>query len=90
MNAARLVQEADRVADLLELTVDAQRLVPATKHGRQALALLACQEKRLRSMHRRLLEAALVELLWQYMNHVEWTDTASVVRQLIVDIGVQQ
>jgi len=89
MTAAELVRETDRVGDMLGLNRRAEALVPKTKDGRRALALLACQEKRLQSLHRRLLEAALVELLWQYWGCVEGTDTAYVVRQLIVDIGTR-
>jgi hypothetical protein len=89
MHAAQLAQEADRVAEMLGLTRDAEALVPKTQNGRRALALLECQEKRLESLHRRLLEAALVELLWQYMDHVEGTDMGYVVRQLIADIGTR-
>jgi len=90
MNAAQLVQEADRVGEMLGLTRNAEALVPKTRNGRRALRLLACQERRLQSLHRRLLEAALVELLWEYMDCVEGTDTGYVVRQLIADIGAGQ
>ena len=87
MHAAQLAQEVDRVGEMLGLTRDAEALVPKTQNGRRALALLECQEKRLQSLHRRLLEAALAELLWQYLEQVDGTDTGYVVRQLIADIG---
>ena len=90
MTAAELVRETDRVGDMLGLNRRAEALVPKTKNGRRALALLACQEKRLQSLHRRFLEAALVELLWEYMDCVEGTGTGYVVRQLIVDLGAKQ
>jgi hypothetical protein len=88
MTAAELIRETDRICDMLGLNQRAEALVPKTKDGRRALALLACQEKRLQSLHRRLLEAALVELLWEYMDCVEGTDAGYVVRQLIADIGI--
>jgi hypothetical protein len=87
MNTAHLVQEADRVGEILLLTQSVEALVPKTKNGHLSLALLSCMEKRLESLHRRLLEAALVELLWEYMDHVEGTDLGYVARQLIMDIG---
>ena len=89
MNAAQLVKEVGRVGEMLGLNRRAETLVPKTHNGRRALALLACQEKRLESLHRRLLEAALAELLWEYMDHVEGTDTGYVVRQMIADIGTR-
>lgn len=89
MNAARLTQEADRVKDLLRLVQDTGALVPKTDKGRKALALLACQEKRLESLRRRLLETVLVELLWQYADYVEGTDAGYVVRQVIADIAAR-
>jgi len=75
---------------MLWLNRSAEALVPRTKKGRRALALLAAQEKQLLSLRRRLMEAALVELLWQYQDFVEETDTGYVVRQLIADIGALQ
>jgi hypothetical protein len=87
MNAAHLVAEADRVGQMLGLNRKAEALVPRTEKGRRALVLLTCQEKQLLSLRRRLTEAALVELLWQYRDFVEGTDTGYVVRQLIADIG---
>lgn len=90
MTAAELVRETDRVGEMLGLTRNVEALVPKTRNGRRALGLLACQEKRLQSLHRRLLEASLVELLWDYMDCVEGTDTGYVVRQLIADIGAGQ
>jgi len=88
-NAARLVAEADRVNEILGLNRKAEALVPKSRNGRRALALLACQEKQLLSLRRRLMEAAIVELLWQYQDSVEGTDTGYVVRQLIADIGAR-
>jgi hypothetical protein len=87
---AQLVAEADRVNDMLGLNRSAEARIPRTKRGRRALVLLACQEKQLLSLRRRLMEAALVELLWQYQDFVEGTDTGYVVRQLITDIGVRE
>ncbi len=82
--------EADRVNEMLGLNRSAEAIVPRTEKGRRALVLLACQEKQLISLRRRLMEAALVELLWQYRDFVEGTDTGYVVRQLIADIGAGQ
>ncbi|MBM3331719.1 hypothetical protein FJY68_07715 [candidate division WOR-3 bacterium] len=76
--------------EMLELNRRAESLVPRTTRGRRALALLACQEKQLQSLRRRLMEAALAELLWQYQDFVEGSDTGYVVRQLIADIGTRQ
>jgi hypothetical protein len=89
-NAARLVAEAARADEMLGLNRSAEALVPRTEKGRRALVLLACQEKQLLSLRRRLMEAALVELLWQYQDFVEGTDTGYVVRQLIADIGTRE
>jgi len=89
MNAAQLVAEADRVSEVLWLNRRTEALVPQTQNGRRALALLASQEAQLQSLRRRLMEAALVELLWQYREYVEGTDTGCVVRQLITDIGTR-
>lgn len=75
---------------MLGLNRSAEAIVPRTEKGRRALVLLACQEKQLISLRRRLMEAALVELLWQYRDFVEGTDTGYVVRQLIADIGAGQ
>ena len=90
MNAAQLAQEANRVNDLLRLVHATEALVPKSQNGRKALALLACQEKRLHAMRRRLLEAALVELGWQYMEYVEGTDEGYVVRQMMADIAAHK
>ena len=89
-NAAQLVAEAARADEMLGLNRRAEALVPRTEKGRRVLVLLACQEKQLLSLRRRLMEAALVELLWQYQDFVEGTDTAYVVRQLIADIGTRE
>ncbi|MCX6840947.1 MAG: hypothetical protein NTX53_01465 [candidate division WOR-3 bacterium] len=88
-NAAQLVAEATRADEILGLNRSAEALVPRTEKGRRALALLAAQEKQLLSLRRRLMEAALVELLWQYLDYVEGTDTGYVVRQMIADIGTR-
>jgi hypothetical protein len=90
MNAAQLVREADRVSRLLVLTRNIRAMVSKSENGRLALILLASQERQLLGLRRRLMEAALVELLWQYRVYVEGTDTGYVVRQLIVDIGAKQ
>jgi len=90
MTAAHLASEAARVDEMLGLNRSAEGLVPRTTKGRGALALLACQEKQLLSLRRRLMEAALLELLWQYQDFVEGTDTGYVVRQLLTDIGTRQ
>jgi len=89
MTAAELVRESDRVGEMLGLNRKAEALVPKTRKGRRALVLLACQEKQLLSLRRRLTEAALMELLWQYLDYEEGTDTGYVVRQLITDIGTR-
>jgi hypothetical protein len=88
-NAAQLVAEAARADEILGLNRSAEALVPRTKKGRRALVLLVAQEKQLLSLRRRLIEAALTELLWQYQDYVEGTDTGYVVRQLIADIGIK-
>ena len=88
-NTARLVAEAARVDEILGLNRSAEALVPMTEKGRRALVLLTAQEKQLLSLRRRLMEAALTELLWQYQDYVEGTDTGYVVRQLITDIGTK-
>jgi cellobiose phosphorylase len=88
-NAAHLVVEADRVCEMLGLNRRAECLVPRTTNGRRALALLAAQEKQLLSLRRRLMESALVELLWQYQEFVEGSDTGYVVRQVTADIGTR-
>jgi hypothetical protein len=88
-NPARLVAEAARADEMLDLNRSAEALVPRTEKGRRVLVLLACQEKQLLSLRRRLMEAALTELLWQYQDYVEGTDTGYVVRQLITDIGIR-
>jgi len=90
MNAAQVVREADRVNEMLRLVRDKQFLAPSAINGRRALSLLACLEKRLLGLRRRLLEAALTDLLWQYQEYCDNEDTAAVVRQLIVDIGVER
>jgi len=90
MTAAHLAAEADRVDEMLGLTRRAEGLVPRTVKGRRALALIAAQEKQLLSLRRRLMEAALVELLWQYQDFVEGTDMGYIVRQLIADIGASE
>jgi len=90
MNPAQLVAEAERVDEALGLNHRAEALVPRTANGRRALVLLACQEKQLLSLRRRLIEAALVELLWQYRDFVEGSDTGYIVRQLIADIGARE
>ena len=90
MTAAALIRETDRVSEMLGLNRRAEAMVPKTGNGRRALALLACQEKQLLSLRRRLMEAALTELLWQYQDYVEGTDTGYVVRQLITDIGTRE
>ena len=87
--AARLVAEAERADEILGLNHSVEALVPRTEKGRRALVLLVAQERQLLSLRRRLMEAALVELLWQYWDCVEGTDTAHVVRQLITDIGTR-
>ena len=89
MTTAHLAAEADRVNEMLGLNRKADALVSRTVKGRRALALLAAQEKQLLSLRRRLMEAALVELLWQYQDFVEGSDTGYVVRQLIADIGTR-
>ena len=89
-NTARLVAEAERADEMLDLNRSAEALVPRTEKGRRALVLLVAQEKQLLSLRRRLMEAAIVELLWQYRDFVEGTDTGYVVRQLIADIGAGQ
>lgn len=89
-STARLVAEAERADEMLVLNRSAEALVPRTEKGRRALVLLVAQEKQLLSLRRRLMEAALVELLWQYRDFVEGTDTGYVVRQLIADIGTGQ
>jgi len=90
MHTAELVQEVGRVGEMLGLNRKAEALVPKSRNGRRALALLACQEKQLLSLRRRLMEAAIVELLWQYQDFVQGSDTTYVVRQLIADIGAGQ
>ena len=87
MTAAHLAAEADRVDETLGLNRRAECLVPRTVKGRRALALITAQEKQLLSLKRRLMESALVELLWQYQDFVEGSDTGYVVRQLIADIA---
>jgi hypothetical protein len=89
-NTARLVAEAARVDEILGLNRSAETLVPRTEKGRRALVLLVAEQKQLLSLKRRLMDAALVELLWQYQDCVEGTDTGYVVRQLITDIGVRE
>jgi len=89
-NTARLVAEADRVGEMLGLNRSAEALVPRTEKGRGALVLLVVQEKQLLSLRRRLMETALTELLWQYQDYVEGTDTGYVVRQLITDMGTRE
>jgi cellobiose phosphorylase len=89
-NTARLVAEAARADEMLGLNRSAEALVPKTEKGRRALALLAAQEKQLLSLRRRLMEAALVELLWQYQDFVEGSDTGYIVRQLMADIGARE
>ena len=88
-SAAQLVAEAERADEILGLNHSAEALVPRTEKGRRALVLLVAQERQLLSLRRKLMEAALVELLWQYWDCVEGTDTAHVVRQLITDIGTR-
>lgn len=89
MNAAQVASEVGSLTDLIRLVEEAQNLVPKPGGRRQALMLLACVEKRLLAMKRRMLEATLTELLWQYLGYCENEDTGAVVRQLIADIGVK-
>jgi hypothetical protein len=88
-NTARLVAEAARVDEILGLNRSAEALVPRTEKGRRALVLLVAQGKQLLSLKRRLMEAALTELLWEYQDFVEGSDSGYVVRQLIADIGTR-
>jgi hypothetical protein len=89
MNAAQVVREADRVSEMLRLVQDKEPLLPRSGKGLQALSLLACLEKRLLGLRHRLLEAALTDLLWQYQEYCDNEDTLAVVRQLIVNIGLE-
>lgn len=89
MNAAQVAREIAQVDEMLRLIQDKRASVPRAGKGQRALSLLACLEKRLLGLRRRLLEAALVELLWQYLDHVVGTETGYVVRQLIADVGAR-
>jgi len=88
MNATRLMQMTDALKDAVRFAAEAQRLVRPKDRARQ-LALLACLEKRLDTLRRQMLEAALTEVLWQYLDYVEGTDAGYVVRQVLVDIGAR-
>ena len=89
MNTVKLMQMADALKDAVRFAAETQRLVRPRDRARQ-LALLACLEKRLNTLRRQMLEAALTEVLWQYQDYVEGTDTGYVVRQLIADIAARQ
>jgi len=89
MNAAEAIREADEVAEMLRLVEDKQYVFTGSHKGRRALSLLACLEKRLHGLRRRLLEAALTDVLWQYMDYCGTVDRAALVRQLIADIGAR-
>jgi len=89
MSASRLVAEADRVREIVGLNQRAEVLIPKTERGQRALVFLVTQSRQLLGLRRRLMEAALVELLWQYQDFVEGSDTGYVVRQLIADIGTR-
>jgi len=90
MSVAQLVREVDRVGRLIALTRNIGAMVSQSENGRLAVVLLASQERQLLGLRRRLMEAALVELLWQYRDYVRGTDTWYVVRQLMTDIIAKQ
>jgi len=86
MNVAQLVRESDRVGRLLVLTRNIKTTVSRLEGGRLVEMQLNVQERQLLGLRRRLTEAVLVELLWQYKEYVQGTDTWYVIRQLLADI----
>lgn len=87
--AQRAVKDA-READLLIGLTEAAE-VALTRPGARLKALLVLAElrKRLDDRRMRALEAALAELLRQYLNAGLDEDRAALVRQLIADIGAK-
>jgi hypothetical protein len=83
------LREVERLDAAIRLVEDTQKLATKPKERRLLLAELATVEARLERMRQRMLEAVLVELLWQYQDFVEGSEAGYVVRQLIADIGTK-
>lgn len=90
MNTTNLIREYENLAELLRLCRQAQNLAQKPRSRPDLLSSLACLETGLSGLRRRMLEAALTELLWQYLDHIEGTDTGYVARQLLADIGARR
>jgi len=90
VSTTRYLREVEQLDAVLILVKDTQALAARPKERRLLLAELATVETRLERMRQRMLEAALIELLWQYQDFVEGSDTGYVVRQLLADIGARE
>lgn len=90
MNSTRIVRESLELEGLLRLVESIESLMarPATRH--QALVLLASLEARIRSARRRMLVAALSNLLWSFLDYDEGSDAWLLARQLLVELAASQ
>ena len=87
MNSARIVRESLELEGMLRLVESIESLMarPATHH--QAMVLLASLEARLRAARRRMLVAALTNILWSFMDYDEGSDAWLLARQLLVELA---
>lgn len=90
MCLTRTVRELNESAQLLQLVEDAERVLGRTQGRLRTLPLLVTVSRRLAAQRRRLLEDAITDLLWQYLETGLEEKRATLVRQLIADIGVGQ
>ena len=89
MNYSTLIRLLSETDAARRLNGEAESLAGRPRMKRGLLLMLAAEEQRLATIHRLLLEAALAELLWQYLDCVAGSDTECVVRQLIADIAAK-
>ena len=86
MSTAELMHGIDELDGLLRLSRDAQTLVPKPRERHKLLAELACIETRLCRMRYRMIEAALSELLWRYLELSAGTGAEPLARQMLTEI----
>ncbi len=86
MSTAELLREIDVLDGLLRLTLDAQALVLRPRERHKLLAELACVETRLSHMRYRMIEVALSELLWRFLELSAGTGAEPLARQMLAEI----
>ncbi|OYD13839.1 hypothetical protein CH330_09955 [candidate division WOR-3 bacterium JGI_Cruoil_03_51_56] len=88
MSPERMIAEFTRLDEVLRLCRETRRCASRRNSGQLQFKLKSI-EMRISGLQQRLLESALVELLWRYLDFRLKPDTGSQVRRLLVLIGTK-